>query len=189
MLLQHDQNHLVLNLLEGKYDEVVFDESFFGAFVQYPAASGQIRDYREFTEKAHSAGLLVGVAADLMSLTLLTPPGEWGADIVVGSNQRFGLPMSFGGPHAGFFATRDELKRSMPGRIIGVSVDAQGNQALRMALQTREQHIKRERATSNICTAQALLATMSGMYAQYHGPEGLRRYCHTHSKICLYNKL
>jgi glycine dehydrogenase len=165
---------LGIRLVIGKFNEVVPDESFFGAFVQYPAASGQIKDYKEFTDKAHSAGLLVGAAADLMSLTLLTPPGEWGADIVVGSNQRFGLPMSFGGPHAGFFATRDELKRNMPGRIIGVSVDAQGNQALRMALQTREQHIKRERATSNICTAQALLATMSGMYAQYHGPEGLR---------------
>src|SRR4030065_361218 len=146
----------------------------FWAFVQYPAASGQIRDYMEFAAKAHAAGALVGVAADLMSLAILTPPGEWGADIVVGSNQRFGLPMSFGGPHAGYFATRDELKRSMPGRIIGVSIDAQGNTALRMALQTREQHIKRERATSNICTAQALLATMSGMYAQYHGPEGLK---------------
>ncbi|HSN50735.1 MAG TPA: aminomethyl-transferring glycine dehydrogenase, partial [Bacteroidales bacterium] len=165
---------LGIQLVKGKFNEVVLDESFFGAFIQYPAASGQIRDYKEFTDKAHSAGLLVGVAADLMSLTLLTPPGEWGADIVVGSSQRFGLPMSFGGPHAGFFSTRDELKRNMPGRIIGVSVDAQGNQALRMALQTREQHIKRERATSNICTAQALLATMSGMYAQYHGPEGLR---------------
>ncbi|HBC79192.1 MAG TPA: glycine dehydrogenase (aminomethyl-transferring) [Bacteroidales bacterium] len=165
---------LGIRLVKGKFSEVVLDESFFGAFVQYPAASGQIRDYKEFTDKAHSTGLLVGAAADLMSLTLLTPPGEWGADIVVGSNQRFGLPMSFGGPHAGFFATREELKRNMPGRIIGVSVDAQGNQALRMALQTREQHIKRERATSNICTAQALLATMSGMYAQYHGPEGLR---------------
>jgi glycine dehydrogenase len=166
---------LGIQLVKGKYEEAVFNESFFGAFVQYPAASGQIKDYKEFTNRAHSVGLLVGVAADLMSLTLLTPPGEWGADVVVGSNQRFGLPMSFGGPHAGFFATRDELKRSMPGRIIGVSVDAQGNQALRMALQTREQHIKRERATSNICTAQALLATMSGMYAQYHGPERLRK--------------
>jgi glycine dehydrogenase len=165
---------LGIELVKGKYNEAHFDESFFGAFVQYPAASGQIRDYSDFADKVHSSGLLLGVAADLMSLSLLTPPGEWGADIVVGSNQRFGLPMSFGGPHAGFFATRDELKRNMPGRIIGVSVDAQGNLALRMALQTREQHIKRERATSNICTAQALLATMSGMYAQYHGPEGLK---------------
>lgn len=165
---------LGIELITGNYSEAVFNEQFFGAFIQYPAASGQIKDYREFTDKIHAAGMLVGVACDLMSLTILTPPGEWGADIVVGSSQRFGLPMSFGGPHAGFFATRDELKRSMPGRIIGVSVDAHGNLALRMALQTREQHIKRERATSNICTAQALLATMSGMYAQYHGPDGLK---------------
>ncbi len=179
---------LGIQLVRGKYDEVAFDESFFGAFVQYPAASGQIRDYTDFTQRAHTAGLLTGVAADLMSLTLLTPPGEWGADIVVGSNQRFGLPMGFGGPHAGFFATKDELKRNMPGRIIGVSVDAQGNQALRMALQTREQHIKRERATSNICTAQALLATMSGMYAQYHGPEGLRNIAnHIQKAACTIN--
>ena len=176
---------LGIELVTGKYEEAVFNDSFFGAFIQYPAASGQIRDYKEFTDKAHSAGLLVGVAADLMSLTILTSPGEWGADIVVGSNQRFGLPMSFGGPHAGFFATRDELKRNMPGRMIGVSVDAQGNYALRMALQTREQHIKRERATSNICTAQALLATMSGMYAQYHGPEGLKTIAeHIHRSAC-----
>lgn len=176
---------LGIELVKGKFDEVVFDESFFGAFIQYPAASGQIRDYSGFTGRAHASGLLVGVAADLMSLSILTPPGEWGADIVVGSNQRFGLPMSFGGPHAGFFATRDELKRSMPGRIIGVSVDVHGNHALRMALQTREQHIKRERATSNICTAQALLATMSGMYAQYHGPEGIKRIAtHIHNSAC-----
>ncbi len=165
---------LGIELVTGKYNEIQPDSMLFGAFVQYPAASGQVNDYREFTAKVHSAGALVGVAADLMSLTLLAPPGEWGADIVVGSSQRFGLPVSFGGPHAGYFATKDELKRSMPGRIIGVSVDAQGNPALRMALQTREQHIKRERATSNICTAQALLATMCGMYAQYHGPEGLK---------------
>ena len=165
---------LGIELVKGKYTQAVFNETYFGAFAQYPAASGELRDYKALTYMAHSAGILVGVAADLMSLALLTPPGEWGADIVVGSSQRMGLPMSFGGPHAGFFATRDELKRNMPGRIIGVSVDAQGSSALRMALQTREQHIKRERATSNICTAQALLATMSGMYAQYHGPEGLR---------------
>ena len=176
---------LGIELIPCKYNEAVFNEMVFGAFVQYPAASGQIRNYKEFTESAHKTGTLVGVAADLMSLALLSPPGEWGADVVVGSNQRFGLPMSFGGPHAGFFATRDELKRSMPGRIIGVSVDAQGNLALRMALQTREQHIKRERATSNICTAQALLATMSGMYAQYHGPEGLRDIAkHIHNSAC-----
>jgi len=165
---------LGINLILGKYKEVVPDSTVFGAFIQYPAASGQIRDYRDFTEKFHAAGALIGVAADLMSLAIVIPPGEWGADIVVGSNQRMGLPMSFGGPHAGYFAARDALKRSMPGRIIGISVDVHGNPALRMALQTREQHIKRERATSNICTAQALLATMSGMYAQYHGPEGLK---------------
>lgn len=179
---------LGIELVHGKYTGATFNESYFGALVQYPAASGQLRDYTSFTEMAHAAGILVGVAADLMSLALLTPPGEWGADIVVGSNQRMGLPMSFGGPHAGFFATRDELKRSMPGRIIGVSVDVQGNNALRMALQTREQHIKRERATSNICTAQALLATMSGMYAQYHGPAGLKRIAeHIHKSACTLN--
>jgi glycine dehydrogenase len=161
------------------------DSSVFGVLVQYPAASGEIRDYRDLVAWTHEAGALIGVGADLMSLALLTPPGEWGADIVYGSNQRFGLPMSYGGPHAGFFATRDELKRSMPGRIIGVSVDVHGNLALRMALQTREQHIKRERATSNICTAQALLATMSGMYAQYHGPEGIRQIAmHISSTAC-----
>lgn len=179
---------LGIELIKGKYTAVSFDESYFGSFVQYPAASGQLKDYKGFSDMAHASGVLVGVAADLMSLTLLTAPGEWGADIVVGSSQRFGLPMSFGGPHAGFFATRDELKRSMPGRIIGVSIDAQGNTALRMALQTREQHIKRERATSNICTAQALLATMSGMYAQYHGPEGLKNIGkHIHDSACTIN--
>ena len=179
---------LGIELVTGKYTTISFNESFFGSIVQYPAASGQIRDYKTFSDMAHAAGTLVGVAADLISLALFTPPGEWGADIVVGSNQRMGLPMSFGGPHAGFFATKDELKRSMPGRIIGVSVDAQGNNALRMALQTREQHIKRERATSNICTAQALLATMSGMYAQYHGPEGLKNIAeHIHKAACTLN--
>jgi glycine dehydrogenase len=182
---------LGIELVTGKYTEAYFDGPFFGALVQYPAASGQIRDYKSFADMAHSAGMLLGVAADLMSLAILTPPGEWGADIVVGSSQRMGLSMSFGGPHAGFFATRDELKRNMPGRIIGVSVDVHGNSALRMALQTREQHIKRERATSNICTAQALLATMSGMYVQYHGPEGLKRIAdHIHKIACtLHNGL
>jgi glycine dehydrogenase len=184
-VLETRSKPLGIELVKGNYMEAVLDDSTFGAFVQYPAASGQIRDYREFVEKAHTSGVLVGVAADLMSLSLLTPPGEWDADIVTGSNQRMGLPMSFGGPHAGFFATRDELKRNMPGRIIGVSIDAQGNHALRMALQTREQHIKRERATSNICTAQALLATMSGMYAQYHGPDGLKNIAtHIHRSAC-----
>ena len=179
---------LGIELVTGKYTAISFSESFFGAIVQYPASSGQVCNYKAFTEMAHASGMLVGVAADLMSLALLMPPGEWGADIVVGSSQRFGLPMSFGGPHAGYFATKDELKRSMPGRIIGISIDAQGNKALRMALQTREQHIKRDRATSNICTAQALLATMSGMYAQYHGPEGLKSIAkHIHNSACTLN--
>lgn len=181
---------LGIELIKGEYSDAVFDGSYFGALIQYPSASGKIRDYKVFADRAHKSGLLVGVAADLMSLALLTPPGEWGADIVVGSNQRFGLPMSYGGPHAGFFATRDELKRNMPGRIIGVSVDAQGNHALRMALQTREQHIRREKATSNICTSQALLAIMSGMYAQYHGPEGLKRIAtHIHRSACTLSRL
>lgn len=176
---------LNIELVTGKYTKAVFNDSYFGAIIQYPTSSGQVRDYRSFVDLAHKSGMLVGVAADLMSLAILTPPGEWGADIVVGSNQRMGLPMSFGGPHAGFFATKNELKRSMPGRIIGVSVDVHGNPALRMALQTREQHIKRERATSNICTAQALLATMSSMYAQYHGPSGLKKIAsNIHKSAC-----
>jgi glycine dehydrogenase len=149
-------------------------EGTFGVLVQYPDAKGGITDFKKFTEDCHAKQIKVAVAADLLSLVLLTPPGEWGADVVVGTTQRFGIPMGFGGPHAGYFATRDEFKRNMPGRIIGISVDAQGKRALRMALQTREQHIKRERATSNICTAQALLATMAGMYAVYHGADGLK---------------
>ena len=165
---------LGIELVFGNFAEQVIDSSFFGAIVQYPSASGEIKDYKDFVDKVHAAGALVAVSADLLSLTLLTPPGEWNADIVFGSTQRFGLPMAYGGPHVGYFATRDALKRSMPGRVIGVSIDAQGNRALRLALQTREQHIKREKATSNICTAQALLAVMSGMYAQYHGPKGLK---------------
>jgi len=176
---------LGINIQFTDYTQFEPDTRLFGVIVQYPSANGEIRDYREMVEKMHASGALVGVGADLMSLTLLTPPGEWNADIVFGSSQRFGLPVSYGGPHAGFFATRDELKRNMPGRIIGVSVDVHGNMAVRMALQTREQHIKRERATSNICTAQALLAIMSGMYAQYHGPEGLKNIArHIFSTAC-----
>ena len=166
---------LGIEIIQGNAEEFTFTDKVFGAAVQYPAFSGDVKEYASFVEKAHAVHALVVVSVDLLSLALLAPPAEWGADIVTGSAQRFGVPMGFGGPHAGFLATRDEFKRHMPGRIIGVSVDAQGNPALRMALQTREQHIKRERATSNICTAQALLAIMAGMYAVYHGPKGIRQ--------------
>lgn len=163
-----------IELVFGDFREIQLDDSFFGAIVQYPDEQGEIHDYRNFIEKSHNNGILVAMAADLLSLTLLTPPAELGADIAVGSSQRFGVPMGFGGPHAGYFATEEKYERTIPGRIIGVSKDAEGNNAVRMALQTREQHIKRERATSNICTAQALLATMAGFYAAYHGPNGLK---------------
>ena len=164
-----------IEIVTGDFKKAALDASYFGAIVQYPDSNGAAHDYRAFIEKAHAAGAYVVMATDLLALTLLTPPGELGADAAVGSSQRFGVPMGFGGPHAAFFTARDEFKRAIPGRIIGVSIDAQGNRALRMALQTREQHIKREKATSNICTAQALLANMSAMYAVYHGPEGLTR--------------
>ncbi len=163
-----------IELVIGDYKNIELDESYFGAILQYPDKNGNIADYRSFINEAHAVHAQVIMATDLLALTLLTPPAELGADVAIGNAQRFGVPMGFGGPHAAFFATKDEFKRNIPGRIIGVSVDAQGNRCLRMALQTREQHIRREKATSNICTAQALLANMSAMYAVYHGAEGIR---------------
>ncbi|WP_347840037.1 aminomethyl-transferring glycine dehydrogenase [uncultured Draconibacterium sp.] len=154
-------------------DEFVFDDNVFGLLVQYPNSDGEVVDYAALVEQAHEKDIKVAVAADLLSLAILTPPGEWGADIVFGSSQRFGVPMGYGGPHAAFFTAKEAYKRNMPGRIIGITKDLHGNRALRMALQTREQHIKREKATSNICTAQALLAIMAGFFGVYHGPEGL----------------
>jgi len=165
---------LGIELKVGNFKEAVATENWFGAIVQYPNSNGEIEDYAGFTKAVQAKGCKVAVATDLLALALLTPPGEWGADIVFGSSQRFGVSMGYGGPIAAFFATRDEYKRDLPGRIIGVSKDVNGKHALRLALQTREQHIKRDKATSNICTAQALLATMAGMYAIYHGPEGIK---------------
>ena len=163
-----------IELVVGNHETFDFSSDFFAAVLQYPGKFGQVTDYTGFITKAHATEIKVAVAADLLSLAKLTPPGEMGADVVVGTSQRFGIPMGYGGPHAAFFATKEEHKRSMPGRIIGVTIDANGNRALRMALGTREQHIKREKATSNICTAQVLLAVMAGMYAVYHGPKGLK---------------
>ena len=164
-----------IELVFGDYRTTIIDTSFFGAIVQYPNDKGSIEDYRKFINEVHKSNAFVVMATDLLALTLLTSPGELDADCAVGSAQRFGVPLGYGGPHAAFFAAKDEFKRNIPGRIIGVSVDAQNNRALRMALQTREQHIKREKATSNICTAQALLANMAAMYAVYHGSEGLKK--------------
>ena len=164
-----------IDVVVGNHEKIDIDGSYFGAIVQYPDEQGAIIDFRTFIAAVHDNGALAVVAADLLSLALITPPGEFGADVVVGSTQRFGIPMGYGGPHAAFFATRSEFIRHMPGRIIGVSIDAQNNKAYRMTLQTREQHIRREKATSNICTAEALLAIMAGMFAVYHGPAGIRR--------------
>jgi glycine dehydrogenase len=163
-----------IEIVIGDYQQAVIDKTYFGAIVQYPNEKGGIENYKAFIDQVHAQGAYVVMATDLLALTLLTPPGELGADVAVGSSQRFGIPLGYGGPHAAFFAAKDEFKRSIPGRIIGISIDAKGKRALRMALQTREQHIKREKATSNICTAQALLANMAAMYAVYHGPDGLK---------------
>src|ERR1700741_1877775 len=163
-----------IELVIGDANTVKFDDSFFGALIQYPDINGEANDYRKFVADAKALDIQVAVATDLLALALLTPPGEWGADCVVGNSQRFGVPLGYGGPHAAFFTCKEDYKRLIPGRIIGVSVDAEGNKALRMALQTREQHIKRDKATSNICTAQALLAIMASMYAVYHGSEGIK---------------
>src|SRR5690606_34796027 len=160
-------------LIVGEIAELA-DHDVFGAILQYPAANGEVRDLTDTISALHDRNAIAIVAADLMSLAVLKAPGEMGADVVLGTTQRFGVPMGYGGPHAAYFATRDEYKRSVPGRIIGVSVDARGKQAFRMALQTREQHIRREKANSNICTAQVLLANMAALYAMYHGPVGLR---------------
>jgi len=173
-ILKTRANPYGIELVIGSHLDFTATEEFFGAIVQYPAGNGEVFDYAAFASALHSQNIKLTVVADILSLTLLTPPGEWGADVVVGTTQRLGIPMGFGGPHAAFFATKEEYKRNIPGRIIGVTIDSHGDYALRMALQTREQHIRRDKATSNICTAQALLAIMAGFYAAYHGPKGLK---------------
>lgn len=173
-LLKTRSTPMGIELVIGNWMSAKLDASVYGAILQYPTVDGKVNDYADFVKNAKTNGIAIAVAADILSLVLLRPPGEWGADVVVGNSQRFGVPMGYGGPHAAFFACREEYKRIIPGRIIGVSVDAQGNPALRMALQTREQHIRRDKATSNICTAQALLAIMASMYAVYHGPAGIK---------------
>ena len=173
-VLRTRAKHLGITVVVGDEEKFTFTPDVFGAIIQYPTTDGAVRDYRGFCARAHDAGALVVAAADILSLTVLVPPAGFDADAAVGNTQRFGVPMGYGGPHAAYFATKDEFKRHVPGRIIGVSIDTRGRPALRMALQTREQHIRREKATSNICTSQVLLAIMAGMYAVYHGPEGLK---------------
>jgi len=173
-ILKTRANPYGIELVIGSHLDFTANDEFFGAIVQYPAGNGEVFDYAAFASALHGQNIKLTVVADILSLTLLTPPGEWGADVVVGTTQRLGIPMGFGGPHAAFFATKEEYKRNIPGRIIGVTIDSHGDYALRMALQTREQHIRRDKATSNICTAQALLAIMAGFYAAYHGPKGLK---------------
>ncbi|OWW24034.1 glycine dehydrogenase (aminomethyl-transferring) [Zobellia sp. OII3] len=173
-LLKTRSKPLGIELVIGNHEEFTFGQEFYGALLQYPGKYGQVNDYSDFVSKAQENDIKVAVSADILSLVLLTPPGEFGVDVVVGTTQRFGIPLGYGGPHAAFFATKEAYKRNIPGRIIGITKDTDGNMALRMALQTREQHIKRDKATSNICTAQVLLAVMAGMYAVYHGPEGLK---------------
>ncbi|WP_343485477.1 aminomethyl-transferring glycine dehydrogenase [Allomuricauda sp. d1] len=187
-LLETRSTPIGIELVIGNHKDFDLSDDFYGALLQYPGKHGQIHDYSGFVEKAQEHDIKVAVAADIMSLVLLTPPGEWGADVVVGTTQRLGIPLGYGGPHAAFFATKEAYKRNIPGRIIGKTKDTDGNEALRMALQTREQHIKRDKATSNICTAQVLLAVMAGMYAVYHGPEGLRFIANSiHNKTRLLN--
>jgi glycine dehydrogenase len=188
-VLKSRARHLGIELVQDNLDNLNLSDNYFGLLLQYPDMEGNISDYRDLVSKAKEKNMIVTVAADLLSLTLLTPPGEWGADVVVGNSQRLGVPMGYGGPHAAFFATKKEFQRHIPGRIIGVSVDAKGNHALRMSLQTREQHIRRDKATSNICTAQALLAIMASMYAVYHGPAGIKNIAaDIHNKAAVLNK-